>query len=138
MVMIPLSVEGESMSGLNQLAPGVIGYAMMTEHGIVVPWLEAEKEGSGDVGRFLDSLPAGARIPTIISNRLLGMVQRRGWFPETEIVAYGPFEGSECTWWVKPPASEQKPINDDFATRRGGSRPQGANTQNHPQEQHED
>lgn len=75
-----LKEQGTTLDGpLEQLAPGVRGYAIAHGDAIYVPWIDAVKEGSGDVGRFLDSLPPGTKIPNVISDRLVGMLQRRGW-----------------------------------------------------------
>jgi hypothetical protein len=62
------------------LAPGVRGVLFDTAEGIYIPFIVAEREGSGDVGRYLDSLPRDRRVvfPTVISRRLAGMLARRG------------------------------------------------------------
>ncbi len=78
---------------LDILAPGVRGYAVVVGGCAYIPLIRAEHEGSGDVGRFLDSLPSGVKIPNVTSRRLLGMLQRRG-FDETD-------EGGMDVW-VKP------------------------------------
>lgn len=61
------------------LAPGVQGFAFGTRKYIYIPLLMAVKEGSGDVGRFLDSLSPRCRIVDVKSDRLKGMLVRRGW-----------------------------------------------------------
>lgn len=63
------------------LAPGVRGYTVdMGEQGLYIPLIDAEAPGSGDVGRYLDSLPKDRRVvvPNVISARLAGMLDRRG------------------------------------------------------------
>ncbi len=77
----PLTKEGDEcpMEG-EQLAPGVRGYAVEKEDGLYIPVIIAEKQGNGDVGRFLDSLPRHKpiKIPSVVSSRLRGMLARRG------------------------------------------------------------
>ena len=64
---------------LVQLAPGVRGVAVEHSGCTWYPAIVAEHEGSGDVGRWLDSLGHSARIPCVTSERLRGMLKRRGW-----------------------------------------------------------
>lgn len=64
---------------LYELAPGVVGYTAEHDGITYVPMIEAMREGNGDVGRYLDSLPVGTRIPNVISDRLEGMLRRRKW-----------------------------------------------------------
>lgn len=63
-----------------ELAPGVWGYRCDTPEGIYFPVINAARPGSGDVARFLDSLPRDRRVvfPTVLSDRLRGMLERRG------------------------------------------------------------
>ena len=68
-----------------ELAPGVFGYAMEHEGAIYIPVMRATDPGSGQVGAFLDRLPPNARVPNVLSNRLRGMLTRRGWRPSAEI-----------------------------------------------------
>ena len=75
-----------------RLAPGVYGYAIEAEGEIWIPFLRSAREGSGAVGRFLDRLPANVAVPNVISSRLLGMLQRRGWKNRTEPTPHGPIE----------------------------------------------
>lgn len=97
MKVLTLADQGSEMATY-ELAPGVQGYAMAGPDGSTyVPWLEAEHEGNGDVGRFLDSLDSGTKVPTVISKRLMGMLARRGWKPTIEHTDMGP-----CDVWVKP------------------------------------
>lgn len=66
------------------LAPGVFG-AVTIEGGVVlIKMLGAETEGSGDVGRYLDTLPwdRPVRAVNVISDRLAGMLKRRGFVQE--------------------------------------------------------
>ena len=80
----PLSDAGVESENLDVLAPGVLGYAVEADGMIYIPVIVAEREGSGDVGRFLDSLSPRCAIPCVISERLLGMLDRRGWVPSQE------------------------------------------------------
>lgn len=54
------------------IAPGVRGYAVEHEGKIWISVIIAEHEGSGDVGRFIDSLSSRCAIPTVTSSRLQG------------------------------------------------------------------
>jgi hypothetical protein len=72
-----------------RLAPGVLGYTVdMPDGSLNIPLIQAEHEGSGEVGRWIDALPVNRRIvfPTVISARLQGMLERRGYHPEQEWV----------------------------------------------------
>lgn len=82
----PLSEMGSScVPGEEELiAPGVRGYAVESKGKIGIPLIIAEKEGNGDVGRFLDSLSPRCVIPSVTSPRLMGMLARRGWIPAFE------------------------------------------------------
>jgi hypothetical protein len=79
----PCSEEGSILIPGQEdlLAPGVRGYALRARGLIYIPLIIAEKEGSGDVGRFLDSLSPNCVIPTVTSPRLGGMLIRRGFAP---------------------------------------------------------
>ena len=91
----PISAVGSMLDfeHLDQLAPGVRGYAVVVDGCAYIPLIEAQHPGSGDVGRFLDSLPSGVKVPNITSSRLRGMLKRRH-FIETEE------EGVDV--WIKP------------------------------------
>ena len=60
------------------LATGVIGYAVEKNGEIWIPMIIAEDQGSGDTGRFLDSLSPRCVIPNVTSPRLAKMLDRRG------------------------------------------------------------
>lgn len=82
-----------------QLAPGVRGILLDLPRGVIIPAIFAEKEGSGDVGRYLDSLPKDRCVvfPTVLSRRLRGMLLRRG-FKDVVLVDAGsgePYEALE-------------------------------------------
>lgn len=77
-----------------QLAPGVRGYAILERWTIYIPLIYAEKEGSGDVGRFLDSLGSRCVVPNVTSARLRGMLERRNFAPE--------YRGEVDIWRRKP------------------------------------
>lgn len=74
---------------IGHLAPGVNGYQVVTPRANYIPMLMATEEGHGDVGRFLDGLDRTQtwKIPCIISGRLIGMLERRGWRPTREYTA---------------------------------------------------
>lgn len=90
----PLSKKGSAlmMGSEPVIAPGVRGYAVRSGSRIFIPLIVAEKQGNGDVGRFLDSLSPRCIIPNVTSARLKGMLQRRGWRPR--------FDG-ECDIWER-------------------------------------
>lgn len=77
---------GDPLTGEERLDDGVLGYTVETPEGIYIPWIQAEREGDGRVGRYLDALPCDRRVvfPTIISARLAGMLARRGFIPGSE------------------------------------------------------
>ena len=82
-----MTSKGDLLTGKERLADGVFGYTMDEgEKGLYVPWIAAENEGDGRVGKYLDSLPRDRRIvfPTILSQRLAGMLLRRGFTPSKE------------------------------------------------------
>lgn len=81
-----MSERGDILTGRERLADGVFGYCLETDRGLYVPWIMAEREGSGDVGRYLDSLPTDRRVvfPTILSARLAAMLGRRGFVATVE------------------------------------------------------
>jgi hypothetical protein len=66
------------------LAEGVRGYAVVHNDLIYIPLIIAAREGSGDVGRFLDSLSPRCRVASVTSPKLAGMLARRGWEPHIE------------------------------------------------------
>lgn len=82
----PLSQEGAVLipGQEEEIGPGVMGYALAVKGKIYIPLIIAEKEGSGDVGRFLDSLSSRCVIPSVFSPRLAGMLLRRGFAPRRE------------------------------------------------------
>lgn len=74
---------------MDKLAPGVLGYAVETDEALFVPAIMAERPGRGDVGRFLDSLPRDrtVKVPAVLSPRLAGMLDRRGFKRKVEWAA---------------------------------------------------
>lgn len=66
------------------MAPGVAGTMRDEAEQLTISMVIALEEGSGDVGRFLDTLPADrkVRVTTVVSDRLAGMLQRRGFTPD--------------------------------------------------------
>ena len=83
-----LSVAGEPLDMGNEpeIAPGVRGYAIESDGWIFIPLVIGA--GDGSVGRFLDSVTPRCVFPTVISPRLRGMLERRGfskvWFDDAE------------------------------------------------------
>lgn len=65
----------------DQLAPGVLGVVVWHGGALYLPWLAAITPGRGDVGRYLDGLPADKtiRVPCVFSAVLEGMLRRRGY-----------------------------------------------------------
>ena len=76
----------DALNGDEMLAPGVLGYSLETEEGLYIPFIAAVEEGSGHVGRYLDSLPTDRRVcvPGVLNSRLAGMLTRRGFTPIME------------------------------------------------------
>ena len=77
---LPTCESGSRLTGLTRLASGVKGYAILKGGAYYIPVIEAEHEGSGDVGRFLDALDPAVtfKIPCVINPMLAGMLARRG------------------------------------------------------------
>lgn len=77
------STEGDPIDMGNEplLGPGVRGLLFDRLDGVWIPYIRAEKPGSGDVGRYLNSLPTDRRIifPTVLSPQLREMLERRGY-----------------------------------------------------------
>lgn len=74
---------------IEPLAEGVYGYTNEPEDGSLwIPLIQAAQAGSGDVGRYLDSLPRDRKVvvPTVLSSRLAGMLERRGFEPRMEVL----------------------------------------------------
>jgi len=81
---VQLHIQEDLLPFLPVLAPGVHGDAVCRSNGkdrvLFINTIVAANPGSGDVGRYLDSLPRNIRIivPSVISSRLAGMLERRG------------------------------------------------------------
>lgn len=69
-----------------EVATGVRAIVFDTPDGIYIPMIAADRPGNGDVARYLDALPTNRRVvfPTVISARLRGMLERRGFVPNVE------------------------------------------------------
>lgn len=74
------------MELIEQVADGVLGYTVEEEGVLFVPVIMAVQEGDGSVGRFLDSLPRDrtVKVPEVMSSRLQGMLERRGFLHSFE------------------------------------------------------
>lgn len=73
----------------SELAPGVVGYAIEQDGRILIPLIIAHEEGSGAVGKFLDSLSERCVITCVTSSRLRGMLTRRDWMVVSESCEFG-------------------------------------------------
>jgi len=58
---------------------GVYGFTQKVGDEIFIPLIVALREGRGDVGRFLDHLSPRCVIVSVTSDKLRGMLERRGW-----------------------------------------------------------
>jgi len=72
------------------LAPGVYGFTRDDPDGaLVIPMIIGESPGSGDVARYLNTLPKNRRVivEACISTRLAAMLERRGfvWRPDATL-----------------------------------------------------
>lgn len=74
------------MMGQVPLAPGVHGAVFDTPEGIYIPIISADNPGSGDIGRYLNSLPRDrvVKFPCVLSQRLQEMLERRGFVESQE------------------------------------------------------
>ena len=87
MIGIPTRAAGTPIDRLDELAPGVLGYAMdCGERGLYVPVVRSTDEARGNVGRFLDALKERplVKVPNVLSAVLRGMLERRGFVLERE------------------------------------------------------
>lgn len=75
----PMTVLSGSPMSEYSFAPDVTGYAIQVGDEIFIPVIHALKEGSGQVGKWLDTLSPRCVIVNCISTRLAGMLKRRGW-----------------------------------------------------------
>jgi hypothetical protein len=84
------------------VAPGVRAIMFDVPEGIYVPFVMAASQGAGDVGRWLDGLPPDRRIvfPSVLSARLRGMLQRRGYQQGTE---FAPEFGEHVEIYFRSP-----------------------------------
>ncbi len=90
------------------LAPGVRGFAVERGGLIWIPLIIAHEEGRGDVGRLLDSLSSRCRIVTVTSDRLEGMLRRRGWTREYGAVEDLAARGSAFETDIWSPPTEKR------------------------------
>jgi hypothetical protein len=63
-----------------EVAPGVDAWIVEEPGQVQILAIRAQRQGSGAVGRWLDSLPRTqvVVIPNVTSDRLAGMLERRG------------------------------------------------------------
>ena len=90
----PLSNENDPLDPFNPsyLCDGVQGYAIANQGEVWIPWIAADVEGDGRVGKLLDNLAEHCCIVNITSKRLLGMLLRRGWKPRQVDTPDGPVD----------------------------------------------
>src|SRR5205809_1259994 len=90
----PVTKEGEPLSfEMPEIYPGVRGYAVEHADEIWIPMIEGD--GHGDVGKFLDALSPRCVIVNVVSRKLRGMLERRGWKCTP---AWDEHEGDLDTW----------------------------------------
>lgn len=102
----PLSIQGSSAFDLDELWPGVEGYALEYRGDIYIPVVIAKHEGNGDVGRFLDACSIRCVFPSVVNEIFRGMLERRGFAPYEEPATF-PFEGSISTVWRRIPPKQE-------------------------------
>lgn len=105
--LVPLPRPGSEP----EIAPGVHGYLLEEPDGIWIPIINAAREGSGDVARFLDSLPRDRAVhfPAVLNPRLAGMLARRGY--ELRSVWVEEY-GEHTDVWVRAAAPELPAMQD--------------------------
>jgi hypothetical protein len=71
---------GEDFRPPPRVAPGVLAFIHEVAGMLVIPSVIAERPGSGDVARWLDTLPRrrGVVFVEVMSDRLAEMLARRG------------------------------------------------------------
>lgn len=99
------------MELLDQMADGVMGYTVAEGDTIYVPVIMAVCEGDGRVGKFLDGLPRDrtVKVPEVLSPRLRGMLERRGFLHSYEWI---DGEEEEVAIMVRYARTRKKPIVD--------------------------
>lgn len=99
------STEGDDLTPGQEpvIADGVRGVWFDMPDGIWMPLVVAERPGSGDVGRMLDSLPRDRRVvvPGVIKHKLEGMLRRRGFAERPEEEA-----------WIRESAASVEPKDE--------------------------
>ena len=109
---VPTVPIGSALDGVYELAPGVMGYAVEKDGTLYVPFMAARRPGTGDVGRFLDALATESRpviVPNVISVRLRGMLERRGWIAEER---WSEENEEHVEVYVRPPNGESARLED--------------------------
>lgn len=68
------------LDSVYELAQGVDGYAVDLGSGFIeIRVIMAQQQGDGAVGQFIDSVSPRVVFPLVVSGRLRGMLERRGW-----------------------------------------------------------
>lgn len=105
--LVQVRIHPDVLARLPDLAPGVVG-TLREEYNqttfrteLWLPLVVARHEGSGDVGRFLDTLPRAIKVvvPTVVNPRLAGMLARRDFLPGT---VADPETDEPIDAWVRP------------------------------------
>lgn len=84
------------------IADGVHGLVRDLPGRLEIGGVRADVEGSGAVGRYLDALPRDRKIvvPYVTSDRLAGMLARRGFVPRQR---FDPTVGGWGWVWLRRP-----------------------------------
>jgi len=80
----PLSEEGALFMGSEEMAPGVLGYAIKVGKEVHIPAIQAVTPGMGHVSKFLDDLDPCCCIVNVCSQLLMKMLKKKGWKPTYE------------------------------------------------------
>lgn len=78
--MIDALIEQAMDEKCTEVAPGVDAWIVEDLGQVEILAVRAQREGTGAVGRWLDSLPRTLKVtvPNVTSDRLAGMLERRG------------------------------------------------------------
>ncbi len=97
---VPRAVKKDEAGEPYEFVPGVMGIAIEHDGRIYVQYIEAVRQGSGHVGRFLDDLDPGCILTYVINARMRGMLERRGWKKDYGLDPYGRYVD---LWTMKIP-----------------------------------
>lgn len=71
--------RADALKSYPEVFPGVHGDIVVRGNITFINILWAEVEGSGLVGKYLDQLKGTIIVPAVVSSRLAGMLERRGY-----------------------------------------------------------